>query len=145
MLLWLEPIKVNYHAARFGCHRHSCSRDIQVFVCHVNLQDDLINALYEFMLRRLSRYITILPSLVVIVEHNSGFKLSIMVSFCHVISQDHVIKVIILSTLVALGTLILDIQWLMFVSWLCRTARSERYVTLWLGAHQCKSPSYQVW
>ena len=37
-----------------------------VFVCHVTLQDHMIKALYDFMIKSLSRYITILASLVVI-------------------------------------------------------------------------------
>ena len=35
-----------------------------VFVCHVTLQDYAIKPLYDFMIRNLSRYITILASLV---------------------------------------------------------------------------------
>ena len=35
-----------------------------VFVCHVTLQDHVIKALYDFMIRSLSRYLTILASLV---------------------------------------------------------------------------------
>ena len=34
------------------------------FVCHVILHDHVIKALYDFMIRSLSRYITILASLV---------------------------------------------------------------------------------
>ena len=37
-----------------------------VFVCNVTLQDYIIKALYDFMIRSLSRYITILASLVAI-------------------------------------------------------------------------------
>ena len=37
-----------------------------VFVCDVILQDHVIKALYDFMIRNLSRYITILASLVTI-------------------------------------------------------------------------------
>ena len=35
----LAPIKVGYYIAKFGGHRHSGSRDILVFVCHMTLQD----------------------------------------------------------------------------------------------------------
>ena len=35
-----------------------------VFVCHLTLQDHMIKALYDFMIRSLSKYITILASLV---------------------------------------------------------------------------------
>ena len=37
-----------------------------VFVFHATLQDHMIQALYDFMIRILSRYITILASLVAI-------------------------------------------------------------------------------
>ena len=37
-----------------------------VFVCHVTLQDYAIKAMYNFMIRNLSRYITILASFVAI-------------------------------------------------------------------------------
>ena len=37
-----------------------------VFVCHLTLQDHMIKALYDFMIRSLSKYITILASLVAI-------------------------------------------------------------------------------
>ena len=39
---------------------------MMVFVSHVTLQDHMIKALYDFMIRSLSRYITILSSLVAI-------------------------------------------------------------------------------
>ena len=39
---------------------------MMVFVCHVTLQDHMIKALYDFMIKSLSRYITILASLVAI-------------------------------------------------------------------------------
>ena len=61
-----EPIKGSYHSAKFGCHRHSCNKDMMLFVCHVTLQDQMITALYDFMIRSLSKYITILASLVAI-------------------------------------------------------------------------------
>ena len=44
--------------------RHS-SRDLWVFVSYVTSQDHMIKALHVFMVRSLSRYITILPSLVI--------------------------------------------------------------------------------
>ena len=37
-----------------------------IYVCHVTLQDHMIKTLYDFMIRSLSRYITILASLVAI-------------------------------------------------------------------------------
>ena len=51
--------------AKFNWHRHYFSIDI-IAVYHVNLQDHVIKALYDFILRSLSRYITILPGLVAI-------------------------------------------------------------------------------
>ena len=36
------------------------------FVCQVTLQDHVIKALYDFVVRSVSRYIRIIPSLVVI-------------------------------------------------------------------------------
>ena len=50
-----------------------------VFVCHVTLQDHMIKALYDFMMRSLSRYITVLASLVaidIVVVEIYGFSLS---------------------------------------------------------------------
>ena len=35
-----------------------------IFVGHVTLQDDMIKAFYDFMVRNTSSYVTILPSLV---------------------------------------------------------------------------------
>ena len=57
---------VSHRPDKFGCHRHSCSRDIRVLLCHVTLPEHVIKAFYDSMVRRLSRYITILPSLVAI-------------------------------------------------------------------------------
>ena len=57
---------LSHHPAKFGCNRHSGSRDIQVFVYHVTLQDHVVKALYDFMVRSPSRYITILLRLVAI-------------------------------------------------------------------------------
>ena len=54
----------------------------------MTLQDHVIKALYDFMIRSLSRYIIILASLVV-KDSGNGDK---MVLVCHVILQDHVIK-----------------------------------------------------
>ena len=59
-------VKESYHSSKFGCHRHSSNRDMIAFVCHVILQDHIIKALYGFMIKNLSRYTTILASLVAI-------------------------------------------------------------------------------
>ena len=37
-----------------------------VFVCHMTLEDHIIKALHDFMIKNLSRYITILANLVAI-------------------------------------------------------------------------------
>ena len=34
-----KPIKISNHPAKFSCNRHSCIRDIDVFICYVTLQD----------------------------------------------------------------------------------------------------------
>ena len=39
---------------------------MMVFVCYGTLQDHMIKALYDFMIRGVSRYITILANLVAI-------------------------------------------------------------------------------
>ena len=48
-------MKVSFHPARFGGHRHSGSRDILVFFCHVTLPDPEIKTLNDFMVRGLLR------------------------------------------------------------------------------------------
>ena len=47
-----------------------------VFVCHITLQVHVIKGFYDFMVRSLSRYITILPSLVAIGTMVVGVRLS---------------------------------------------------------------------
>ena len=57
-IIWLcgyKLIEVSYHPAKFGGHRHSGSRDIMIFVCHVTLQDHAVKTLYDFMVRSPSR------------------------------------------------------------------------------------------
>ena len=51
-------------AAKFGGQRHSGMGDIMVFVYHVALQDNVIKALNNFMVRNPSRSLANLPSLV---------------------------------------------------------------------------------
>ena len=53
--------------AKLGYYKHSCDRDIVAFVCHVTLQKHMIKALYDFMIKSLSSYISIVASLVAIV------------------------------------------------------------------------------
>ena len=50
-----EPMKISHHAAKFGCNRHSFSKDIQVFVCDMTFRDHLTKALYDFMGRSPSK------------------------------------------------------------------------------------------
>ena len=57
---------MSYHPAKFGGHRHSGGRDITIFVCEVTLQDHIIRALCDFMVRIPLRSVTILPSFVAI-------------------------------------------------------------------------------
>ena len=59
-------MKVSYHPATFGSYRQSGVGDVMVFVCHVTLQDNVIKALYDFMVRSSSRYVTILLNLAII-------------------------------------------------------------------------------
>ena len=49
--MWLygqEHIKVNYHPAKFGGHKHCGSEDM-IWVCHVVLQDHVIKGLVHFI------------------------------------------------------------------------------------------------
>ena len=68
--MWLygqeDPIKVSYYPATFDDHRHCGIEDIMILVCHEILQDQVIKRSCNFMGRNPSRYVTILPSLVVI-------------------------------------------------------------------------------
>ena len=57
---------MSYHPTEFGGHRHSGSRDIMVFVCHVILQDHVIRVLCDFMFMSPLRQVTILPSFMAI-------------------------------------------------------------------------------
>ena len=98
---------MSYHLAKFGGHRHCCSRDITGLMLHVTLQNHVIKGLYEFMEGSFSLYISTLPNLVatgtVLVDmilghtpakfcghrhHGSGDIFLV----CHVISQDLVTK-----------------------------------------------------
>ena len=62
----INLMMVSYHLAKFGGRRHSASGDILVFVYHVTLQDHVIKALNDLMVRSLSMYVTILRHMVVI-------------------------------------------------------------------------------
>ena len=62
--LWLhgqEPIKVNYHSARFGGDRDYGNGDIMIFVCHVTFEDHMFKLSNDFMIRSASMYFTKIP------------------------------------------------------------------------------------
>ena len=46
---------MSYHPVTFGGHRHFGSRETMIFVCHVTLEDHMINALYDLLVRSPSR------------------------------------------------------------------------------------------
>ena len=52
-----------YRAVKLGDDRHTGRGDIIVFVCNVILQDPVIQALNDFMVRRPLGYFTIIRSL----------------------------------------------------------------------------------
>ena len=53
--LWIRVRQGKLTPCKFGVHRHSGSRVIMNFVSHVILQDQLIKALCDFMVRSHSR------------------------------------------------------------------------------------------
>ena len=57
---------MSYYSVKFGGHRHSDSREVMIFVCHVTLLDHVIRALYDLLVGSSSRYVTILLSFMVI-------------------------------------------------------------------------------
>ena len=57
---------MNDHFANFSDHRHSCSKDKVVFVYQVTSKNYMIKVLNGFTARSLSRYLTILTSLLVL-------------------------------------------------------------------------------
>ena len=50
-LNWYELVKVSYHDVKFADHRQSGSGDIMISVCQATLQDHMIKALCDFMIR----------------------------------------------------------------------------------------------
>ena len=56
---------VCHHLAKFGGHRY-CSSRYMFLICDVTLQNQMIEAINDFMVRSSSRYVIILPSLVTI-------------------------------------------------------------------------------
>ena len=85
-----QSMKVSYHPAKFSGYRHSGSRNIMIFVCHVTLQDHVIKVLCNFMVRSPSN-ISYHPTK--FRNHRDCNSADIMVLACHMMSQDHVIKV----------------------------------------------------
>ena len=61
-----EPFKISHHPAKYCHHRHCDSGDIMILACHVISQNRVIKGSCDFMGSILSRWATILPSLVVI-------------------------------------------------------------------------------
>ena len=58
-------MKVRYHRANIGGRKHSSSEDVIFFVFQVTFQNHVIKALNDFISKNHSRYVTILPSLMV--------------------------------------------------------------------------------
>ena len=50
-----QPIKMSYHSVKFGGHRHSSSRQIIIFICHLTLEDHVMRTLYDLLVRSPSR------------------------------------------------------------------------------------------
>ena len=59
-------MKLSHHAATFSGHRHFGSGDMMVSIYHVTLKDHVSKALNGFLVRSLSGYVIILPSLMAI-------------------------------------------------------------------------------
>ena len=57
---------MSYHPVKFCGHKHSGNREITIFFCHMTLEDHVIRALYNLLVRVPSRYVTILPSFMAI-------------------------------------------------------------------------------
>ena len=127
---------------KFGCHRHSCNRDMMIFVWNLILQDHMIRALYDFMIRNLSRYITIIASLVpidIVVVEIQWFQFVTWSSKTTRSKGDSDFIGRNSSTLAG------NISWFLFVTWPCKTTWSKRKITLWLGDSQSMPPFYQLW
>ena len=65
-LLDFIGIKIIYYPTKFGDHSYTGSGDIMVLACHVISQDHVIKVWCDFIVASPSRYVNILPSLVVI-------------------------------------------------------------------------------
>ena len=77
------------YSTKVSGHKHSGSRDIIIFVCHVTLQDHVIRGLCNFMVRSPSKT-SYHPTK--FCSHRHCNSADVMVLVCHVMSQDHVIK-----------------------------------------------------
>ena len=60
---------------------------------------------------------------------------------CDIIGRNPSRKAIILPSLVAIDTLLIEIWWFLFATWPCKTTWSKLCMTLWLGACEGISPS----
>ena len=77
---------MDHHLAKFGDHRHCCSRDIADLMFHVTLQDHVIKLLCDFIERNTSLYITSLPNLVAIGKFSDGMrKVALQISRNHIL------------------------------------------------------------
>lgn len=84
-------MNVCYHSATYGGFRHSGCVDIMAFVFYVTLQDNVFQALSDFLGRSSSIYVTILLRLVALGTRHCSIGNTIFL-VCHWISQNHVIK-----------------------------------------------------
>ena len=85
-----EPIKENYHLAKFDGHLRSGNGDIVFLICHMISQDYMIEGSCNFISKigkSSLMQVTILPSLVrkALWQWNNNL-------ICHAILQDHMIK-----------------------------------------------------
>ena len=75
---------VSHHPAKFGYHEHFDSGDIIVLVCHVTLQDHMINGSCDFMVRTLMLGHHPAKSC----GHGHCGSEDIMILVCHIILQE---------------------------------------------------------
>ena len=62
MTLWVAVHQGELPSFTFGGHRHTDSRDIMIFVCHVTFKNHVIRTLFHFMVTNPPRQVIILPS-----------------------------------------------------------------------------------
>ena len=61
-----KPFTVSHHLPMFGGHWSSGTGDIKYWICHITLQNHVIEGSCNFMIRSSSWHITTLPTLVTI-------------------------------------------------------------------------------